>query len=93
MRKPSLSSVTRRRTGFSSAPTANLGFIPPLTISDLSHTPAGYHSVTPYLLTADVGKLLEFILEAFDAETTERVEMPDGTVSHAEGQIGDSRII
>ncbi|MDD9867530.1 MAG: hypothetical protein OXS32_14390 [Verrucomicrobiales bacterium] len=38
-------------------------------------------------------KLLEFILEAFDAETTERVEMPDGTVSHAEAQIGDSRIM
>ena len=49
-------------------------------MSDLSHLPAGYHSVTPYLLTADVGKLLDFILEAFDAETTERVEMPDGTV-------------
>ena len=62
-------------------------------MSDLSHLPAGYHSVTPYLLTADVGKLLDFILEAFDAETTERVEMPDGTVSHAEVQIGDSRIM
>ena len=62
-------------------------------MSDLSHLPSGYHSVMPYLLTADVGKLLEFILEAFDAETTERVEMPDGTVSHAEVQIGDSRIM
>ena len=40
-----------------------------------------------------MGKLLEFILEAFDAETTERVEMPDGTVLHAEVQIGDSRIM
>ena len=40
-----------------------------------------------------MSKLLEFILEAFDAETTERVEMPDGTVSHAEVQIGDSRIM
>ena len=57
-------------------------------MSDLSHLPSGYHSVTPYLLTADVGKLLEFILE-----TTERVEMPDGTVSHAEVQTGDSRIM
>ena len=47
----------------------------------------------PYLLAADVGKLLEFILEAFDAETTERVEMPDGTVLRAEVQIGDSRIM
>ena len=27
-------------------------------MSDLSHLPAGYHSVTPYLLTADVGKPL-----------------------------------
>ena len=28
-------------------------------MSDLSHLPAGYHSVTPYLLTADVGKPLD----------------------------------
>lgn len=40
-----------------------------------------------------MGKLLEFIFEAFDAETMERVEMPDGTVLHAEVQIGDSRIM
>ena len=40
-----------------------------------------------------MGKLLKFILEAFDAETTERVEMLDGTVLHAEVQIGDSRIM
>ena len=31
-------------------------------MSDLSHLPSGYHSVMPYLLTADVGKLMEFIL-------------------------------
>ena len=40
-----------------------------------------------------MGKLLEFIFEAFDAETLERVEMPDGTVLHAEVQIGDSLIM
>ena len=62
-------------------------------MSDLSHLPSGYHSVTPYLRTADVGKLLEFILQAFDVETTQWVEMPDGTVSHAEVQTGDSRIM
>ena len=28
-------------------------------MSDLSHLPAGFHSVTPYLLTADVGKPLD----------------------------------
>lgn len=36
-------------------------------MSDLSYLPAGYHSVMPYLLTEDVGKLLNFILEALDA--------------------------
>ena len=36
-------------------------------MSDLSYLPAGYHSVTPYLLSEDVGKLLDFILEALDA--------------------------
>ena len=28
-------------------------------MSDLYHLPAGYHSVTPYLLTADEGKPLD----------------------------------
>ena len=62
-------------------------------MSDLSPLPAGYHSVTPYLLTADVAKLMEFVLKAFDAELTERVEMPDGSVANGEVQIGDSRIM
>ena len=55
--------------------------------------PAGFHSVTPYLLVKDVAKEMEFLTKAFGA--TERVRMPgpNGSVMHAEMQIGDSIIM
>ena len=59
----------------------------------VSYIPAGHHTVTPYLVLEDVAGFLEFSEKAFDAEVTERIAMPDGTVMHAEIQIGDSRIM
>jgi PhnB protein len=55
--------------------------------------PEGFHTVTPYLTVEGVAKLLEFLKEVFDAQVTERVERPDGTVGHAEVRIGDSMIM
>ena len=55
--------------------------------------PDGYHTVTPYLLVPDVPRQIEFLKEAFDARETHRSATPDGTVNHAEVQIGDSRIM
>jgi PhnB protein len=53
--------------------------------------PEGYHSVTPYILAQDAGKLID--KNAFDAKETERYSMPDGTIGHAEIRIGDSVIM
>ena len=55
--------------------------------------PAGFHSVTPYLLVSDVSKLMEFLTAALGA--TERYKMPgpNGGVMHAEMQLGDSIIM
>ena len=56
-------------------------------------TPTGYHSVTPYISVSDANRLIDFMVEAFGAEVTERMTGPDGRVGHAEVRIGDSMIM
>jgi PhnB protein len=55
--------------------------------------PEGYHSVTPYLVVPGASKLIDFLKQAFEAEETERVASPDGTIMHAEVRICDSIIM
>jgi PhnB protein len=55
--------------------------------------PEGYHTVTPYLVVKGVSQLLDFLKQAFGAEEIHRSAMPDGTVMHAEIQIGNSRVM
>lgn len=56
--------------------------------------PEGYHTVTPYLVVYGVPKLIEFLLAAFDATVTrDPVLRADGSVMHAELQLGTSRLM
>jgi len=55
--------------------------------------PDGFHSVTPYLIVPGVAKLIDFLKQAFGAQVTERMDMPDGTVMHAQVRIDDSPIM
>lgn len=55
--------------------------------------PAGYHTVTPYLVIKNAVKALEFYKEAFGATEIMRLAAPDGKVMHAEIKIGDSPIM
>jgi len=55
--------------------------------------PEGYHSVTPYLSIKGAGEAIAFYRKAFGAEELVRMPMPDGSVAHAELQIGDSRLM
>ena len=55
--------------------------------------PEGYHTVTPYLVVEGVPKLIEFLKAAFGAREIHRTALPDGSVMHAEVQIGDSRVM
>jgi len=55
--------------------------------------PEGYHTVTPYLVVDDVPGLIEFVKAAFGAAERMRNLRPDGTVSHAEVEIGDSIVM
>lgn len=55
--------------------------------------PEGYHSVTPYLAVDDASAAIDFYRQAFGAEETSRMPMPDGKIAHAELKIGDSRVM
>ncbi len=55
--------------------------------------PKGYRTVTPYLVVRDVPRLIEFLQQAFGATELLRSLRPDGSVMHAEVQIGDSRVM
>jgi uncharacterized glyoxalase superfamily protein PhnB len=54
--------------------------------------PAGFHSITPYLVVEGADRFLAFMKQAFGAEQRVRVPKPDGTIMHAEVRIGDSPV-
>lgn len=55
--------------------------------------PAGYHTVTPYLIIKGAAHAMEFYRKAFNASELMRLAGPDGKVGHAEIQVGDSIIM
>ncbi len=55
--------------------------------------PSGYHSVTPYLALRDAKAAIEFYQRAFGAELAMKLDMPDGSIAHAEIRIGDSIVM
>jgi PhnB protein len=55
--------------------------------------PAGYHSVTPYLMVRGAAKALAYYAQAFGAREVMRFDMPDGKIAHAEVKIGDSHVM
>ena len=55
--------------------------------------PAGYHTITPYIVVQGGAAAIEFYKKAFGAEEIYRMDMPDGRLGHAELQIGDSRLM
>jgi PhnB protein len=55
--------------------------------------PEGYHTVTPYLTVDGAAGAIEYYKKAFGAVERVRMNTPDGTVGHAEIQIGDSLVM
>ena len=53
----------------------------------------GYHTVTPYLVVAEVAQLIDFLKQAFGAAEIQRTTRPDGSIGHAEVRMGDSRVM
>jgi PhnB protein len=58
-----------------------------------SKIPSGYTSVTPWIISPDPSRLLEFVRRAFGAEELGRVKNQDGSVGHAEFRIGDAIVM
>jgi PhnB protein len=53
--------------------------------------PAGYHTITPFLVVQDADKAMAFYQEAFGAVERLRISGPDGqSVLHGLLRIGDS---
>jgi PhnB protein len=55
--------------------------------------PEGHHSVTPSIMVAGAAKAIEFYKKALGAQELSRFPGPDGSIMHAEIQIGDSPIM
>jgi PhnB protein len=55
--------------------------------------PQGYHTLTPYMTVRDARAAIDFYAKAFGAETVLKLDMPDGTIAHAEIRIGNSIVM
>jgi len=62
-------------------------------MSKVSYIPEGYNSVTPYLIIKGAAQAIEYYKNVFGATEILRMAQPDGTIGHAELQIGSSRIM
>ena len=62
-------------------------------MSDVNPIPAGFHTVTTYLVVQNPAEYINFLKAAFDAKERYRMDGPDGSIAHAEVTIGDSIIM
>jgi PhnB protein len=54
--------------------------------------PGGFSSLTTYITVKDTVKAIEFYKRAFGARESGRITMPDGSIGHAELELGDSKL-
>ena len=62
-------------------------------MSKVHYIPKGYNTLTPYLVVKGAAKAIDYYKSVFGATEIMRMDGPNGTVGHAELQIGDSRIM
>src|SRR5262249_54387609 len=55
--------------------------------------PAGYSSVSAYIMANQAQRVIDFLKKTFDAEPLRRYDNPDGTIMHAEVRIDDTVIM
>jgi PhnB protein len=58
-----------------------------------SAAPAGYTTVTPWIISPDTSELLDFVKRAFGAEELVRVPNKNGSIGHAEFRVGDAIVM
>jgi PhnB protein len=61
-------------------------------MSSVKPIPEGFHTITPSLIVRNGAEAIDFYKRALGAQERMRMPTPDGKVSHAELQIGDSII-
>jgi PhnB protein len=62
-------------------------------MADVKPIPDGYPRVSPHLSVVEAAKAIDFYREVLGASERMRMGGPDGTVAHAEIQLGDSVIM
>ncbi|MXY88053.1 MAG: VOC family protein [Dehalococcoidia bacterium] len=62
-------------------------------MSDVKPVPDDYTAITPYLVAEDAPRLLDFLAEGFGAVERMRMPMPDGSIAHAEVEIGGAPVM
>ncbi len=62
-------------------------------MQEVSAVPDGYHTFTAYLYIDGADRAIRFYEKAFNAKELVRMHDEKGRVSHAEIQIGDSRLM
>jgi uncharacterized glyoxalase superfamily protein PhnB len=62
-------------------------------MANVKPIPDGFHTITPYLVVQGGRQLIEFLKNAFGAREEHRSVRADGTVWHAQLQIGDSKLM
>lgn len=55
--------------------------------------PHGKGTVTPYIAVKGAAEFIDFLKRAFEATEFGRAENPDGSIGHAEVQLGDSTLM
>ena len=55
--------------------------------------PAGFHTITPYLVVNNGSDAIEFYKKAFGAKEVQRHTTPDGKILNAQLKIGDSMLL
>jgi uncharacterized glyoxalase superfamily protein PhnB len=55
--------------------------------------PEGYTTVTPWIISRDTARLIDYQKEAFGAEEIARLTGADGRIEHAEVRIGDAMVM
>lgn len=85
VKKSAKSKSAKRRAGKPKAKTGKPRRVTPI--------PAGYHSITPYLIINGAAAALEFYKNAFGAREKVRMPAPGGRIGHAEILIGTSHVM
>jgi len=57
---------------------------------DIPYKPAGYNSLSPYLIVDGAQRMIDLLIRVFEARELRRYDHPDGTIMHAEVRLDDS---